>query len=998
MERKAFLDQEPPPGYIPGIGRGATGFTTQADLGSSRKVEFQVNQDNNAVENEDGRFDDSKLDSSVGLLTDEKEADQIYDDVERYLERKRKKHKKETSKSNETDGDGDGDGDRDKKENKDDLIVKNEKITETLNEISQQFQDAKRELSTMTVEQWENLPESGDFTRKNKRHREELQQQQRFYRNSDMVTLDLKDSGTTDFVLDNANDEIITNDNNDTNKPDDDLDNEENEDNNIDLIELSKAKDRLLETHIKLGLSKKKSNDDIDKLKYLKQLEPNTKNGYNIGDYKKTRKLFTKMRENNPYKPQNWIASARLELEAKKINKAKELIQEGCEKCLKNEEIWLVNLDINSNDLKSCKSIVADAIRYNYKSIKLWKKAIEFEQDKLSKIRILRKALEILPKNVDLWLELLNFEDNLETCQKIVIKAIEIIPNSIDLWFKYCDYLNYKDSIAMLSNECVDKIDESDKYLVYIKISEIEEKNTANEIKIYKYIKMAIDNNQNGLNFNDWIVKATDIEEAGYKICSRSIILESLHRLENEEKLVNSSILSGGNLIEKALEQKNLKHLAVAEAILTYVTEVEADNIQGWKELILLKKSLDDWESLIITYETCVSKLTNNVDMIIEYIETVIKYTRLQNEEGKIDKLKVREIIAKALEDNPTNERMWIFGIDFETKLGNLLIGEDLVAKAIDFFKDDFNCITFWDKRVQISSELMESDKILEIAQNVVNLFSTNPRSYVIQGNVIINESDKESKWNDVIKCYNEGIRKCFDDRRDTKIQNETEYSYYGSKLYISLAQIYDERCKDNGIRARAVLEEGLSHFSKNEELYHHRIILEQKHKQTQHLERLLAKGLKELPHSAILWCDKLALSPRNQIKNVYGQALKASNEDKSVVLAIACDLWKSGKVEKANQFFKLCLQKDKLYGDVYIYYYAYLLKYGDVTEIEEVEEKLGNLLREQGSCVNETELIHGRVWDRVMVGHEADTVAEQLQVVRDTALAATGAGRVSVV
>lgn len=29
MERPSFLDQEPPAGYVPGIGRGATGFSTK---------------------------------------------------------------------------------------------------------------------------------------------------------------------------------------------------------------------------------------------------------------------------------------------------------------------------------------------------------------------------------------------------------------------------------------------------------------------------------------------------------------------------------------------------------------------------------------------------------------------------------------------------------------------------------------------------------------------------------------------------------------------------------------------------------------------------------------------------------------------------------------------------------------------------------------------------------------------------------------------------------
>jgi len=34
--RLSFLSTQPPPGYIAGLGRGATGFTTRSDIGPAR--------------------------------------------------------------------------------------------------------------------------------------------------------------------------------------------------------------------------------------------------------------------------------------------------------------------------------------------------------------------------------------------------------------------------------------------------------------------------------------------------------------------------------------------------------------------------------------------------------------------------------------------------------------------------------------------------------------------------------------------------------------------------------------------------------------------------------------------------------------------------------------------------------------------------------------------------------------------------------------------------
>jgi hypothetical protein len=44
MQRKApsFLQQAPPPGYVAGLGRGATGFTTRSDIGPARAAAAEV--------------------------------------------------------------------------------------------------------------------------------------------------------------------------------------------------------------------------------------------------------------------------------------------------------------------------------------------------------------------------------------------------------------------------------------------------------------------------------------------------------------------------------------------------------------------------------------------------------------------------------------------------------------------------------------------------------------------------------------------------------------------------------------------------------------------------------------------------------------------------------------------------------------------------------------------------------------------------------------------
>ena len=37
-KQKPFLGQKAPVGYVPGLGRGATGFTTRSDIGPARDI------------------------------------------------------------------------------------------------------------------------------------------------------------------------------------------------------------------------------------------------------------------------------------------------------------------------------------------------------------------------------------------------------------------------------------------------------------------------------------------------------------------------------------------------------------------------------------------------------------------------------------------------------------------------------------------------------------------------------------------------------------------------------------------------------------------------------------------------------------------------------------------------------------------------------------------------------------------------------------------------
>lgn len=927
MNRLTFLDQEPPPGYIAGIGRGATGFVTQADLGSSRKlpiVSFERKssedddgndrQEPGGILSEAGQFEDAKFDLKPSGLTGDKEdieADSIYDEVERYLERKRKK--KQKSEAPKTDLDTG-------------VLAKIESTGKSIQGIAGQFEDVKQGLASVSKEEWEALPESGDFTRKNKRLRNELQEQQRFYRNSDMLALSLKNSGATNLVLDEANEEV-ENDNDEA---------EANGDNKIvnddvNLLELSRTKDRLLEYRIKMG--NQAASTELDKSDYLEKLVPSSK--YNIGDYQKTRRLFAKLRETSPHSPQNWIASARLEYDARKFNKARLLIQEGCEKCPRSEEIWLTNLEFNSDDITASKVIVADAIKYNFKSIPLWFKAVELEHDNLSKVRVLRKALELQPKVPLLWLEIIKYEQDKNISIKMIQKATEVIPDSLEIWTALADLQDIDDSIATLTNS-INYISDEKKYKVWITIAKLEEERSSNEVKINRLIAKGFEMLDGASNFEEWFNQARLCECEKRILTCRSIILKLL--TENSENNTKK-------LIDISKEEYAQNHLEISDTILFFITSNYPKQLNSWTEFFELKRNTGDFKALFLAYEMAITSLPKCMELYLMYAKDKLKFDE--------DFEKVRSILADALEQVPTSEVVWIFTIEFEIKAGSNLVVRELFEACLNNLPDP--SINIWIKRINFEKSLGNYSSALEFGTIALHKHPDEYILYLLKSEI----SETIDDFKSAKTIIETGIKKCK--------SNEL--------LYIHLAQIYEKNFT-NLIKSRSILEEALAKHPKSDKVHHARILLELRSGNKVHGDRLLSKALTLIPSSAILWCENIRLVSKQQAKNVYAMALKKTCDDPMVILTIAHDLWKNGKIDKANQFFNACIKKDPKYGDAYIYYYAFLLKFGSKQEMKNLEEQLSNHF----------EFFHGHYWAELIKKNENKGV-DHIQLARDAAV-----------
>lgn len=110
-KKKAFIGMPAPLGYVPGLGRGATGFTTRSDIGPARESgdisderhATPAKKKNDAEDEEEEDLNDANYDEEFGYggslfkndpyEKDDEEADAIYEAIDKRQDERRKERR-----------------------------------------------------------------------------------------------------------------------------------------------------------------------------------------------------------------------------------------------------------------------------------------------------------------------------------------------------------------------------------------------------------------------------------------------------------------------------------------------------------------------------------------------------------------------------------------------------------------------------------------------------------------------------------------------------------------------------------------------------------------------------------------------------------------------------------------------------------------------------------------------------------------------------------------
>lgn len=890
-KKKSFIGVPAPLGYVPGLGRGATGFTTRSDIGPARdatdisderhgKPGFATEKKSQDEEEEEDlnetNYDEfagygGSLFSSCPYEKDDEEADAIYDSIDRRMDDRRKERREKRFKE------------------------EIEQYRQERPKIQQQFSDLKRKLGDVSEDDWLNIPEVGDYRNKKQRN----PRTEKFTPVPDsvlhsalmtgekMTSLDARQQKfggfQTPFPGGMTPSGMMTG----LSTPSADL----------DLIKIGEARKSLVGVKLDQASDSVSGQTVVDPKGYLTDLQSLTPSaGGDIGDIKKARLLLKSVITTNPQHGPGWIAAARLEEVTGRMQAARNTIMKATEVCPKNEDVWLEAIRLQPPE--SAKSVCAQAVGQLPLSVRLWIKAAALEDEVKAKKRVYRKALEHIPNSVRIWKAAVELEGP-EDAQIMLSRAVECCPTSVELWLALARLETYENARKVL-NKARENIP-TDRQ-IWITAAKLEEAND-NFPMVEKIIDRAVTSlKANGVEINrdQWIKDAEESEKADSVQTCRAIIDIVIGIGVEEEDRKHTWMDDAESCIANSAYE-------CARAIYAHALSVFPSKKSVWLRAAHFEKNHGTRESLEALLQNAVKHCPKAE--VLWLMGAKSKWMA-----GEINH--ARQILSLAFQANPNSEEIWLAAVKLESENNEDQRARKLLQRA------RHNACT---PRVMMKSiklewvlgNLSEAERLLDEA---VQKYPDFAKLWMMKGQI----QEELNNVDNAREAYKQGTKKC----------------PRSIPIWLLLGRLEEKTGLTT--KARSVFEQARQKISKCPELWLEAVRIETRGGRKEFARTLMAKAMQDCPASGILWAEAIFMESRPQRKTKSVDALKRCEHDPHVLLAVARLFWSERKINKAREWFNRAIKLDPDLGDAWASFYRFELQHGTEAQQESVMQRCG--------------------------------------------------------
>eukprot|EP00871_Galdieria_phlegrea_P002713 jgi/Galph1/3442/GphlegSOOS_G2112.1 len=910
----------PPPGYVAGRGRGLgdTRRETLAKQAAATRSYFSLQQENEDEPLEDdGRpldDDEEGLFANTVYDEDDREADEIYNAVEKRMESRRQRQREERI---------------------------NEELKRYRSEnpsLEQQFADLKQSLSKISESEWAAIPEIGDY-------RVKKQKLEKFTPIPDSVI----ESARRENAYDPSIGIMSTG--------------PSGQGSSTDLASIGEGRGAVLGLKLDRVSDSVSGQTVVDPKGYLTELAGmQITSESEIGDIKKARMLLKSVTLTNPKHAPGWIAAARLEEVAGRISDARAMITEGCQKCPTSEDVWLEASRLYPKD--QAKQVLASAVQRGCVpgSVKIWLQAATIEEDITKKKRILRKALEIIPTSAKLWSAAIELEPP-EGAKILLSRAVECVAHATELWIALARLESYENAKIVLNKarealpaepliwitaamleeaheketnggNDISKNEERRDLFFEVYLEEMKNEtvpatnNTGNDqqfVNVRRIIERAIKTlsiKQQVIDRERWLKEAKEAESAGYLRTAREIIRFSnslgIDEVDRERIWLNDAQVAekeGYYVCARALLAKLVSTFPGRDNLWLRAAEFEKEHGSSFVVDELLRRA--------VAYCPRAEGL---------WLLAAHEKWRWNDADG------ARAVLHEAFSSNPGSELIWLEAVALEKQAGEMDRARILASRA-RHSEADSGRVYYKSALLEREAGCTEAEK--QLLEEGIEKHPEEPKLWLMLGQWY--ERQEPARIDESRSVYTSGLKQCPN----------------CVPLWISLARLEEKAGKVT--KARAVLERARQKLPKNESLWEESIWLEERvHRRQlgQDMEKglvnsrmntskstmtTLSKALQECPDSGRLWALAIELESSKQRRARSVDALTRCDRDAYVMISVARLFWGERKIEKARSWFRRAVSVEPELGDAWAAWYAFEQKENGEAELKEMERQVSS-------------------------------------------------------
>lgn len=886
----AFLSMDAPKGYVAGLGRGASGFTTRSDIGPARegpseatvaaakerRGEIPEGADEGGGDDDDeDRYQDAEDDAGLfanGVYEkDDEDADRVYGLVDRHMDERRRKRREE-------------------REQEELLRLRQERP-----KIQAQFADLKRGLAAVTEEQWEHIPEASNLT--GKRRKAAAKRESRNTSDfvvPDSVLLANRDRGATESSIDpraslaGADSGAVTS-----------------------LVDIGSARNKVFSHHLDVASSGSQTAmsglaTTVNPQAYSNLLDSSVQPTHaQIGDIQRTRTLLESVLRANPTQSGAWISRARLEEMDNKRVQARKIIAKGCDMCPKSEEVWLEAVRLNTRD--NGKVILARAVQHLTQSIKIWLKAAELETDPHAKRNVLRKSVEFVPTSVQLWKELINLEDTADGAKALLGGALDAVPQSVEFWLTLAR-LSGRDEAREVLNSARKKVPTSHEiWIAALRL--MEEQGTPQKDLDAVMVKAIKSLRKNGavLTRDEWLREAEKAEkENASPLTSAAIIRASIAQdLEEEDR---EAVWTAD---AQAAEEKGSVH--TARTIFAYTLEQYPRNPQTWMLAVELERNhgtdQEGRQRLFDMLERAVGAVPAAEDLWLLYAQE-------QWNDHNLDG--ARNILARAFNKNMGSEAISLAAARLESEHGGV-DGKKNAFLLLQRARREVGTERVWIKSVIFERTEGHLQDALALVEEALDKYPGSEKLHLMHAQLT---SATAASQPDGVRAARSAL-----ERGRKSVPN-------GVNLWISSSRL--EEKAGLSIRARALLDKARLTNPHEDRLWAESIAVEQRVGATgdqtaiNQAKVLLARGIQDCPKSGLLAEMAVWAEAKSRRRTTAADGLRRTDNDARVLATVARLFWNERIVDKARAWFERAADKDPDWGDGWAWWYKFELAQGN--------------------------------------------------------------------